>query len=444
MIPRSGRSRPARAWRLTGLVGVTCLSLVVAACGAPTPSPTPVPPPSASPSPSVRPSTAASGGASSSPSPDAAPSPAPATPAAGDPSAVRLDLAPVVGGLEAPVFVAGAGDGSGRLFVVEQPGRIRIVRDGKLAQRPFLDISDRVGCCGERGLLGLAFPPGGGTAFFVDYTDRDGSTVVSRFQVSDDPDLAEPTSESIVLRIPQPYANHNGGMIAFGPDGDLYIGMGDGGSGGDPHGNGQDLSVRLGKLLRIDVRASMGEPYVVPSDNPFVGIDGSAPEIWALGLRNPWRFSFDRVTGDLWIGDVGQGAWEEVDRARAADGGGRGANFGWNRMEGSHCYPSGKTCALPGLALPIAEYGHDQGCAVTGGYVYRGTAQPALVGVYVYGDYCSGRLWGLASGGPDSQKPVLLAETGRMISSFGQDDTGELYVADLAAGEILRLVARPD
>ena len=435
MTPRPRRPRSISS----GLACAVALALFAAGCGGPAPTPNPT----ALPLPSVSPPPPATGSASPGPSPSA--SPAPTIPAVGDPASVRLELEPIVGGLEAPLFVTGAGDGSGRLFVVEQPGRIRIVRDGQLVERPFLDITDRVSCCGERGLLGLAFPPGVATRFFVDYTDRDGNTVISGFQISDDPDIAAPATERVVLKILQPYANHNGGMIAFGPDGDLYIGMGDGGSGGDPKGNGQDLAVRLGKLLRIDVTGSetLGDPYAVPPDNPYVEVADAADEIWASGLRNPWRFSFDRATGDLWIGDVGQNAWEEIDRAGAVDGRGRGANYGWNPMEGRHCYPSGQPCELPGLTLPIAEYGHDQGCAVTGGYVYRGSAQPGLAGIYVFGDYCSGRVWGLASGGPDRQDPVLLAETGRTIASFAEDDAGELYLVDIAAGEILRVVARP-
>jgi glucose/arabinose dehydrogenase len=326
--------------------------------------------------------------------------------------------------------------------VVEQPGRIRIVRDGRLLERPFLDITDRVGCCGERGLLGLAFPPGDGSAFFVDYTDRDGTTAVSRFQVSeDDPDVADPTTERVVLRVGQPYANHNGGMIAFGPDGYLYVATGDGGSGGDPQGNGQDSPPC--SVLRIDVVGITGEPYAVPPDNPFVGVAKAADEIWASGLRNPWRFSFDRLTGDLWIGDVGQGTIEEIDRARAVDGGGRGANYGWNVMEGTRCFSPAKGCRQTGLTLPIAQYGHGHGCAVSGGYVYRGTAQPALAGVYLFADYCTGRIWGLSSGGPDSQAPVELSPGAGNIASFGEDDAGELYVADIAAGTVLRVAAGP-
>ena len=245
-----------------------------------------------------------------------------------------------VTGLSAPVDVANAGDGSGRLFVVEQGGKIRIVRDGALVERPFLDIGGRITSGGERGLLGLAFHPDYPTdpRFFVDYTDRDGNTVVSSFRVSaTDPDVADPGSESILLHVDQPFANHNGGGLGFGPDGDLYIALGDGGSEGDPQGNGQRLDTLLAKILRIDVDggAAAGAPYGIPADNPFVGTAGAKPEIWLYGLRNPWRFRFDRQTGDLWIGDVGQDAWEEIDVARAGVG---GLDFGWNRTEGFHCY----------------------------------------------------------------------------------------------------------
>jgi glucose/arabinose dehydrogenase len=348
------------------------------------------------------------------------PSPAPE----GDPSDVRLTLERVAAGLASPLFVAGAGDGSDRLFVVEQGGRIRILRDGRLLAQPFLDIAERISAGGERGLLGLAFHPGFGgdeRRFYVDYTDLRGDTVVAEYLATDEPDLADPDSERILLKVDQPFPNHNGGALAFGPDGKLYIATGDGGSGGDPQDNGQRLDTLLGKLLRVDVDRV-----------------GAGPEIWAYGLRNPWRISFDRLTGDLWIGDVGQGAWEEIDRAKAGEG--ARANYGWRLMEGRHCFRPSTGCDQSGLVLPIAEYSHEDGCSVTGGYVYRGDASPALRGVYVFGDFCSGTIWGLAAGGPDLQEPFVLAQTDHAISSFGEDEAGEVYLTDLASGEVLRIV----
>ena len=281
----------------------------------------------------------------------------------------------VTGGLTSPLEVADAGDGSGRVFVAEQAGRIRIVRGGTLAERPFLDITGRIASGGERGLLGIAFHPGypADPRVFVDYTDKDGNTVVSSFRMTaTDPDAADPDSEVVILRVTQPFANHNGGAIKFGPDGKLYIALGDGGSGGDPQGNGQRLDTLLAKILRIDVDAATGSgAYAIPPDNPFLATAGAKPEIWLTGLRNPWRFSFDGATGDLWIGDVGQAAWEEIDVARHGAG---GLNFGWNVMEGFHCYQPSNGCDKADLTLPVAEYGHDLGCAVIGGVVVRDAA----------------------------------------------------------------------
>jgi glucose/arabinose dehydrogenase len=363
-----------------------------------------------------------------------------------DPARVSVQLQRLVGGLDRPVGVAGSGDGSGRLFVLEQPGRIRLVRDGRLVDRPFLDIRSLVSCCSERGLLGIAFPPDfdpvGGT-FYIDYTDVNGDTVVAAVKVEGaDPDLADRSSLRALLHVDQPYANHNGGGLAFGPDGHLYIGMGDGGSGGDPQGNGQRLDTLLGKLLRIDVTgdAGAGQPYGIPTDNPFTADTNRRPEIWAYGLRNPWRFSFDRETGDLWIGDVGQNSFEEIDRLAVGALG--GANFGWNIMEGRHCFNGGDNCKRTNLVLPTAEYDHSAGdCSVIGGYVYRGSAFPALVGAYVFGDECSGLIRGLVASGPDQQEPAALLESHRTISSFGEDDDGELYLAELASGELYAVTA---
>ena len=378
--------------------------------------------------------------------PSANPSSTPAPTPVGspvDPAAIRLRAEVVTGGLASPLLVTNAGDGSGRLFVVEQAGRIRIVRDGRLVGEPFLDIAGRISSGGERGLLGLAFHPGfpDDPRFFVDYTDRDGNTVVSSFTVAgglgSTADRADAGSERILLRVVQPFPNHNGGGLAFGPDGELYVGTGDGGSGGDPEGNGQRLDTLLGKLLRIDVDApSGGRPYGIPADSPFAA-GGGLPEIWAYGLRNPWRFSFDSATGDLWIGDVGQDRYEEIDRTRA--GTPAPVDYGWNRMEATHCFDPGSGCDRTGLALPIAEYGHDAGCAVTGGYVARGSEAGPLVGVYLFGDFCTGRIWGLDANGPDRQEPVLLLESGRSISSFGEDESGAILLTDLARGELVRL-----
>ena len=328
--------------------------------------------------------------------------------------------------------------------MLEQAGRIRVVQHGNLVARPFLDVSDEVSSGGERGLLGLAFEPDfgrrGANRFYVNFTDTNGNTVIAEYRASaDDPNLADPASARALLHIAQPFANHNGGDLVFGPDRMLYAGLGDGGSGGDPMGNGQRLDTLLGKILRLDPLGVAGTT-LAPADNPFVGRAGARPEIWSLGLRNPWRFSFDRSTGDLWIGDVGQNAFEEVDLARRSDGAGRGLNFGWNRMEGAHCYPSGDSCDRRGLTLPVAEYGHDQGCAIVGGYVDRAPDAGPLEGVYVFSDNCSGRVWGLSSGVDGSQRPVVLNDGGRAISSFGEDADGRLYATDLASGDVLSVV----
>jgi glucose/arabinose dehydrogenase len=359
-----------------------------------------------------------------------------------DPSHVAVTLEPYVDGLTAPLGIATAGDGSGRMFVAEQGGRIRIVRDGALAATPFLDIGSEITTGGERGLLGVVFHPRypDDPRVFVDYTDGQGDTQVSSFTVSSsNPDVLDPASETRILHVEQPFANHNGGSLVFDDAGKLLIGMGDGGSGGDPHGNGQSLQTRLGKILRIDVDGTDGDrAYRIPPDNPYADGAGGLPEIWLAGLRNPWRMSIDRATGDLWIGDVGQNAWEEVDVQRAGAPG--GTNFGWNRMEGTHCFEPATGCEDPALTLPVSDYGHDLGCTVIGGGVDRGSAQPALAGGYVFGDYCSGRIWAIDPAAGDYQKPVEVGESGRSLSAFGEDESGELYAADIAGGAILRLV----
>jgi glucose/arabinose dehydrogenase len=334
----------------------------------------------------------------------------------------------VAGGLDSPIDIQSAGDD--RLFVVEQVGRIRIVESGVLQPEPFLDLSDRVGSKGnERGLLGLAFHPGfaeNGT-FFVNYTDISGDTVVSRFDLSEDPNRADPSSETVLLSYDQPYANHNGGGLAFGPDGYLYVGSGDGGSAGDPEGRAQNHDTLLGKLLRIDVDG--GSPYAIPPDNPFAS-GGGRPEIWAFGLRNPWRFAFDPATGDLYVGDVGQGDWEEVDFLAAGSPG--GTNFGWDFREGRHDY-EGR--APEGLTDPIAEYSHGEGgCSITAGRVVRDPALPAWQSVFLYGDYCTGYIWGVLRDNSGAWRSARLFETGLRITSFGTGSAGEIYLLDRAGG----------
>lgn len=341
----------------------------------------------------------------------------------------------VTSGLNKPVSLANAADGSGRLFILEQVGEMRILKGGPLLPMPFLDIHNKVSCCGERGLLGIAFHPKfiENGYFYVNYDDKAGNTVIARFKVSaQNPDQADPASETRLLYVQQPFPNHKGGELAFGPDGYLYIGLGDGGNQGDPLGNGQSLDTLLAKILRIDV--DHGNPYAIPPDNPFAR-GGGLPEIWAYGLRNPWRFSFDRKTGDLYIADVGQDKWEEIDYL-AAKSPGR-SNFGWSYFEGNHPY---KGTPPPGVKFvdPVAEYGHDQGCAVVGGFVYRGMNLPAWQGVYLYGDYCSGNGWGLHHNPDDTWVNSLLFNLGVPISSFGEDESGEVYLVDYN-GNILRL-----
>ncbi|MCA1634706.1 MAG: PQQ-dependent sugar dehydrogenase [Acidobacteria bacterium] len=351
-----------------------------------------------------------------------------------------LAISPFVSGLSLPIGITHAGDNSGRLFIIQQTGRIRVVRNGTLLATPFLDISSRVSCCGERGLLGLAFPTNYWNKgyFYVNYTNTAGNTVVARYRRSaNSPDVADPSSEDIVLVVAQPFANHNGGHLAFGPrDGQLYIGMGDGGDGGDPGNRAQNPNDLLGKILRIDVETGRPFTYTVHPSNPFVNRAGFRPEIWALGLRNPWRFSFDRQAADLYIGDVGQSNFEEIDFQPSTSTGGE--NYGWRIMEGAHCFnPSG--CSVTGLTLPVFEYSHADGCSITGGYVYRGGAFPRMQGLYFYGDYCNGRIWALSRSGAAWQNSLLL-DTSINISSFGEDEDGNLYAASHNSGEIFRLI----
>jgi uncharacterized repeat protein (TIGR01451 family) len=348
----------------------------------------------------------------------------------------------VVSGLQNPVQVTHAGDGSGRLFVVEQPGRIRVVEESALLPTPFLDLTQLVSFGGERGLLGLAFHPNYETNghFYVNYTRAgDGATVIARYRVSaGNPNAADPGSAQLLLTVAQPYTNHNGGQLLFSPrDGYLYVGMGDGGSGGDPQNNAQNPATLLGAMLRLNVDG--GAPYALPPDNPYVGIDGR-DEIWAIGLRNPWRFSFDRATGDLYIGDVGQNLWEEIDYQKAGTPG--GVNYGWRCQEGTHDYNMTGACLTAELTDPIAEYSHTEGRSVTGGFVYRGLSYPDLAGRYFYADFVEGKIWSLVKTGSDPDTwsaPELELDTGLAISAFGEDEQGELYVVDWAGGTVRQL-----
>lgn len=348
--------------------------------------------------------------------------------------------------LSSPVHVTNAGDGSNRLFIVEQTGNIRILKSGVLLDTPFLSIGGpggRINCCGERGLLSAAFPPDYATKrhFYVFYTDTEGALVIARYQVTANPDVADPDSEEILLTIPHPTRdNHNGGQLAFSPnDGYLYIGTGDGGGGGDPGNNAQNRLSLLGKILRIDVESDPGNArYLVPVSNPFQDDANYRPEIWALGVRNPWRFSFDRDTGDLYIGDVGQGTYEEVDFQPASSTGGE--NYGWRCRQGRHPFDDHESeCAGLTLTEPAVEYVQNPDCAVTGGLVYRGVQYPHLRGIYFYGDYCSGRIRGLRRSGAAWETDIL-ASSGLNVSSFGEDENGELYVADLG-GSVYQLTS---
>ncbi|MBO9367855.1 MAG: PQQ-dependent sugar dehydrogenase [Chloroflexi bacterium] len=398
--------------------------LILSAC---TPRIIPLPPPTLKPLP-VTPS-AAAGEATASPWPSPVPTSSGALPPAAvfpDPRLYTWEM--VVSGLVRPVDIQSP-PAQDRLFIVEQDGRIRLFQNGQLLQLPFLDISDRVGTKGaEQGLLGLAFHPEfeKNGYFYVNYTDLQGNTVIARFQAEPGAVQASPATEKRLLYLPQPYPNHNGGGMAFGPDGYLYLALGDGGSAGDPQNNAQNPRSLLGKLLRIDV--DRGEPYAIPPDNPF------GNEVWAYGLRNPWRFAFDR-NGDLYIADVGQNKWEEVNFLPA--GSPSGANFGWNFWEGNHPYRSNPPAT--GFLFPVAEYGHDQGCSVTGGVVYRG-AMPEWQGIYFFGDYCSGRIWGLLRTAQGWQMQPLF-ETHANISTFGRDAQGEVYFAH-HGGSLYRLQRR--
>ncbi len=368
-----------------------------------------------------------------------------------------ISLTSFVTGLSQPTTITHANDSSNRIFVTERAGTIRIIQSGTLQPTLFLNIgatgANRISSSSsEQGLLGLAFPPGYATKqqFYVYYTNVSGSLVIARYSVSANPNVADVNSEQIILTIPHPtYTNHNGGQLQFGPDGLLYIGTGDGGSGGDPNNHAQNPNSLLGKILRLDVEPPVLTPaadfisvatyffpfiaktfstpftYSTPITNPYTTTVGYRGEIWALGLRNPWRFSFDRLTGDLYIGDVGQGAWEEIDFQPAASVGGE--NYGWRILEGTHCYNPSSGCVAPSAySAPVAEYSHSFGCSVTGGHVYRGSVS-AMQGIYFYGDFCSGRLWGLQKDGA-TWVTQQLAQQAINISTFGEDQAGKVYL----------------
>ncbi len=386
----------------------------------------------------------------------------------------EIALVKIVDGLKNPVHITHAGDDSGRLFVVEQGGLIKIIHAGQLIESPFLDISGRVrspdvGGGGEEGLLSVAFPSGFGkdkNHFYVYYTRLDGDNQLSRFYLSSDANIADPSSEEGVLTFAHPtYANHNGGMLVFGPEGYLYIGTGDGGGGGDPSENAQNPSSLLGKMLRIDVEfgsqppvsgdfqvfipfirhgashAYQAQTYLIPPSNPFVDKPGYSPEIWALGLRNPWRYAFDRLTHDLYIADVGQNSFEEVNFQPGSSPGGE--NYGWDILEASHCFEPSTGCDKTGLVLPVTEYSRDQGHSITGGFVYRGETFSNLEGIYFYADFVSGKICGLQSDIIAQERvweSKLLLETSHVISTFGEDQAGELFLADYTTGEIYQVI----
>ncbi|MCI0454429.1 MAG: PQQ-dependent sugar dehydrogenase [Candidatus Dadabacteria bacterium] len=352
----------------------------------------------------------------------------------------RLELKPVASGFSEPTYLTNAKDDSGRIFVVEKEGRIKIIKEGKVLSKPFLDIVSRVRSKGsEQGLFSVAFHPKykQNGRFLVNYTDLNGDTVISEYKVSDNLDKALLDSERIILKIDQPASNHNGGQLQFGPDGYLYIGMGDGGRAGDPWGNAQNKNVLLGKMLRIDVDS--GEPYGIPKNNPFALKKNIREEIWAYGVRNPWRFSFDPVTGDMYIADVGQDDWEEIHFQLGDSKGGE--NYGWDLMEGFHDFELPKGYDKKTLAMPILEYNHELGCSITGGYVYRGKRYQSISGTYLFGDFCSGKIWGLKRNQKQDWEWAEFLDTPLLVSSFGEDENGEIYVLDFKKGGIYHLSA---
>jgi glucose/arabinose dehydrogenase len=355
----------------------------------------------------------------------------------------QVAFPPLVSGLTLPVQITHPGDGSGRIIVGEQAGILWVIKDGVRQATPFLDITGKVLTdpgSEEPGLLSIAFPPGYAQRgyFYVSYVDRGNNVVLSRYRITADPDIADPASEQVLLTVPPPGSSrfHYGGELEFGPrDGYLYMSVGDGGPQGDPLGNAQNPGLLRGKLLRIDTESDLSH-YLIPASNPYTQTAGYRGEIWALGFRNPWRFAFDRHTGDLYIGDVGNNSYEEVDFQPYDSPGGE--NYGWNIMEGFHCYKPSTGCNTAGLTLPVAEYDHTQGCAVIGGAVYRGALYPGLQGIYLYGDHCAGRIWGLQRDGPTWQAQLLAAAPFE-ISTFGEDESGNVYVAGYITGTVYRI-----
>ena len=363
-------------------------------------------------------------------------------PAPVEPTADSLRLVPVATGLDFPTSLTAPPGDTARLFITEKTGRIRIVRGETLLPEAFLDLRGQVSTGGERGLLSIAFHPdyARNRRFFVYFTDPEGTVEVAEFRAAaDNPDRADAASRKTIIRVPQPYSNHNGGQALFGPDGKLYLGLGDGGSGGDPHNNGQDRGTLLGAILRLDV--DVGSPYAIPTDNPFVGTSGARGEVWAYGVRNPWRFSFDRTTRDLYVADVGQNRWEEVNVVPFVQA--AGANFGWRIMEGAHCFGRDE-CDRGGLVVPVLEYEHPSGCSVTGGYAYRGRRLPWLAGTYFYADFCGGWIRSFRLEGGRAAQPLdwtqQLGNRGSVVA-FGEDAAGELYLL-AQGGDVFRLAAR--
>jgi glucose/arabinose dehydrogenase len=357
----------------------------------------------------------------------------------------RIALSLRASGLTKPVFATSARDGTGRIFILEQTGRIKILKSGSVLSTPFLSLAGKVGLAFEQGLLGLAFHPGFETnrKLYVSYADLNNNIVVREYKTYvSNPNRVNTATARTIITIPKPYNNHNGGMLAFASGGYLFISTGDGGGIGDSGNRAQSVDSLLGKMLRIDINGTTStRNYRIPATNPYVGKAG-LDEIWQTGLRNPWRWSFDRANGNMWIGDVGQGVWEEVNRAvRTASGAGKGINWGWRQLEGTHCYKPATDCNTTGKTMPLLEYEHLDGrCSVIGGYVYRGASIPGLVGQYVYGDFCTGEIWAVPSGATAPATPVLLRDSSLTISSFGENAAGELLVLDRGGGKMYLLV----